>query len=87
MPKNKNCIRRLYIIANRLAYKPTSKKELIEIIKEKTDDEICNSSIEKDMFLLKMDFDAPLKYNKRLEAYYLTENYDFKSALFNWLNV
>ena len=32
--------------------------------------DICDSTIEKDMFAMKMDFDAPIRYSKREKGYY-----------------
>jgi hypothetical protein len=37
---------------------------------------ICDSTIEKDLFAMRMDHDAPIKYSKRNEGYYY-ENPDF----------
>ncbi|MCG8573975.1 MAG: WYL domain-containing protein [Flavobacteriales bacterium] len=33
-------------------------------------EDICDSTIEKDMFAMRMDFDAPIKYSKREKGYY-----------------
>ena len=35
--------------------------------------DICDSTIEKDMFAMRMEFDAPIKYSKREKGYYYTE--------------
>ncbi|UKN01509.1 WYL domain-containing protein [Paracrocinitomix mangrovi] len=32
--------------------------------------DICDSTIEKDMFAMRMDFDAPIKYSKKEKGYY-----------------
>jgi predicted DNA-binding transcriptional regulator YafY len=32
--------------------------------------DICDSTIEKDLFAMRMDFDAPIKYSKRDKGYY-----------------
>ena len=34
---------------------------------------ICDSTIEKDLFAMRMDHDAPIKYNKREGGYFYTE--------------
>ncbi|WP_066759675.1 helix-turn-helix transcriptional regulator [Crocinitomix algicola] len=38
--------------------------------------DICDSTIEKDLFAMRMDFDAPIKYSKRDKGYYY-EDEDF----------
>ena len=38
--------------------------------------DICDSTIEKDLFAMRMDFDAPIKYSKRDKGYYY-ENEDY----------
>jgi predicted DNA-binding transcriptional regulator YafY len=35
--------------------------------------DICDSTIEKDMFAMRMDFDAPIKYSKREKGYFYTD--------------
>jgi hypothetical protein len=87
MPKIKNGIRRLAIIANSLTYKPMSKEELKNQIAEKLHEHVCNSSIEKDLFCLKMDFDAPIEYKKSNNTYIIAEPYNFNQHLINWLSV
>ncbi len=37
---------------------------------ESKGDDICDSTIEKDMFAMRMDFDAPIKYSKREKGYF-----------------
>jgi hypothetical protein len=87
MPKIKNVIRRLSIIANALINKPLSKNELQQKLFEKIQEHVCCSTIEKDLFLLRMDFDAPIIYEKRTKKYYITKSYNFNKSLLNWLNV
>jgi hypothetical protein len=87
MPKIKKGLRRLAIIANSLAYKPMSKEELKNQIAEKLNECVCNSSIEKDLFCLKIDFDAPIQYKKSNNTYIITESYNFNQHLINWLSV
>lgn len=36
-------------------------------------DHICDSTIEKDMFAMRMEHDAPIKYSKRHKGYYYTD--------------
>lgn len=86
MPKIKKAIRRLAIIANALVSKPLSKDELQQKLFEKIQEHVCCSTIEKDLFLLRMDFDAPIEYRKINNKYHIKKTYDFNQSLLNWLN-
>ena len=61
-------------------YKPfPSKKELREACEESlygsiSGDHICDSTIEKDLFNMKMENDAPIKYSKRDSGYYYEDS-------------
>jgi len=78
MPRIKNALIRFRIIDRciRNKYKPfPSKREIREACEEalfgSVDGEnLCDSTIEKDMFAMKMEHDAPIKYSKRHEGYY-----------------
>lgn len=78
MPHIKNALIRYRIIDKciRNKYKPyPSKQELREACEEElyggiSGEHICNSTIEKDMFAMKEEHDAPIKYNKREKGYY-----------------
>lgn len=37
--------------------------------------DICDSTIEKDLFAMRMDFDAPIKYSKRDKGYYYEDEH------------
>ncbi|MFT5778654.1 MAG: putative DNA-binding transcriptional regulator YafY [Crocinitomicaceae bacterium] len=84
MPHIKNALIRYRIIDKsiRNKYKPyPSKQELREACEESLFGSIdglhiCDSTIEKDMFAMKMELDAPIKYSKRNGGYYY-ENPDF----------
>ncbi len=84
MPHIKNALIRYRIIDKSLRnkYKPyPTKQELRQACEEalygnSTGDNICDSTIEKDMFAMKMEHDAPIKYSKRERGYYY-ENDDF----------
>jgi predicted DNA-binding transcriptional regulator YafY len=84
MPHIKNALIRYRIIDRsiRNKYKPfPSKKELREACEEALygmaeGANICDSTIEKDMFAMKMEHDAPIKYSKRNGGYYY-EDPDF----------
>lgn len=84
MPHIKNALLRYRIIDKciRNKYKPfPSKQDLREACEEALfgsihGDHICDSTIEKDMFSMKMDHDAPIKYSRREKGYYY-EDPDF----------
>lgn len=81
MPHIKNALIRFRIIDRciRNKYKQyPSKKDLREACEEALfgsvdGANICDSTIEKDMFAMKMDHDAPLKYSKRHLGYYYSD--------------
>lgn len=78
MPHIKNALIRYRIIDRciRNKYKPfPSKKDLREACEEELfgsidGAHICDSTIEKDMFAMKIEHDAPIKYSKREKGYY-----------------
>ena len=78
MPHIKNALIRYRIIDRciRNKYNPyPSKQDLREACEEELfgsadGAHICNSTIEKDMFSMKMEHDAPIKYSKRHAGYY-----------------
>lgn len=84
MPHIKNALIRYRIIDKciRNKYRPyPTKQELREACEETLygsidGDHICDSTIEKDMFAMKMEHDAPIKYSKREKGYYY-EDPDF----------
>lgn len=81
MPHIKNALIRYRIIdrALRNNYRPfPSKRDLRELCEEALfgsidGDNICDSTIEKDLFAMRMEHDAPIKYNKREGGYFYTE--------------
>ena len=78
MPHIKNALIRYRIIDRclRNKYAPyPSKSKLREACEEALYGSfdgvnICDSTIEKDMFAMKMEHDAPIKYSKRFGGYY-----------------
>lgn len=84
MPHIKNALLRFRIIDKciRNKYKPfPSKQDLREACEEALfgsihGEHICDSTIEKDMFAMKMEHDAPIKYNRAEKGYYY-EDPDF----------
>jgi len=75
------------VISNLINDKPRTKAEIINKLQQILDIEVCNSTIEKDMFCLKMDFDAPIECDRSKAMYYMDEPYSFKEALINWLEI
>jgi predicted DNA-binding transcriptional regulator YafY len=81
MPHIKNALIRFRIIdrALRNKYNPyPSKAALREACEEALygsvdGANICNSTVEKDMFAMKMEHDAPIKYSKKFSGYYYTD--------------
>jgi len=81
MPHIKNALIRYRIIdrALRNDYLPfPSKRDLRESCEGSLygsidGENICDSTIEKDLFAMRMDHDAPIKYNKREGGYFYTE--------------
>lgn len=84
MPHIKNALIRYRIIDKSLRnkYKPfPSKQDLRQACEEALfgstiGDHICDSTVEKDMFAMKMEHDAPIKYSVRHRGYYY-EDEDF----------
>ncbi|MGV3630577.1 MAG: helix-turn-helix transcriptional regulator [Bacteroidota bacterium] len=84
MPHIKNALIRFRVIDRciRNTYKPyPSKEELRKACEEAlfgSDDgaNICDSTIEKDIFAMRMEHDAPIKYSKKFHGYYY-EDPDF----------
>ncbi|MEO9533009.1 MAG: WYL domain-containing protein [Crocinitomicaceae bacterium] len=78
MSKIKNAQLRYRVIdrALRNPYKPFPTKDNLReaceeaIFGSSVGTDICDSTIEKDMFAMRMEFDAPIKYSKREKGYY-----------------
>ena len=74
----KNAILRYRIIDRmiRNKYKPFPSKQDMRIACEEAlygstyGENICDSTIEKDLFAMRMEHDAPIKYNKKEDGYY-----------------
>lgn len=80
-------LQRIFNIALMIQAKPLSKHEIINRLEDKMDHKFSPSQIEKDIFFLKMDLDAPIEFNYELRKYQLSEPYDFKEALFNFVQL
>lgn len=81
----KNQLQRLCSIIQILQSYPSTKTEIIEKLYLRFDQMFCNSQIEKDLFCLKMDFDAPIEFSKDLKKYVIDKDYDFKNALYEYV--
>ena len=81
----KNQLQRIANIVLILQSKPHTKKEIIYKLFLKFDQEFSKSQIEKDLFCLQMDFDAPIQFNRLQKNYQIEKEYDFKEALFQYV--
>jgi len=81
MPHIKNALIRYRIIDRSLRnnYRPfPSKKDIRELCEEALfgnieGENICDSTIEKDLFAMRLEHDAPIKYSKKEGGYYYTD--------------
>ena len=81
MPAIKNALLRYRIIDRsiRNEYVPFPSKEQLrqtceeEMYGSSNGEHICHSTIEKDIFAMRMEHDAPISYSKRERGYYYTD--------------
>ena len=85
--QRRNQLQRVSQIAIMIQNRPMSKQEIISRLEDKFDYIFSESQIEKDIFMLKMDMDAPIVFNYTLRKYEMNDSYDFRDALFNFINV
>jgi hypothetical protein len=83
----RTALQRLGKISIMISSKPMSRMDLINRLELIFEHKFSPSQIEKDIFSLKMEFDAPIKYDYDLRAYKMIEEYDFKEALYNFIDV
>jgi hypothetical protein len=83
----RTALQRLGKISIMISSKPMSRMDLINRLELIFQHKFSPSQIEKDIFSLKMEFDAPIKYDYDLRAYKMSEDYDFKEALYNFIDV
>ena len=72
MPKMKHQVQRLcaiYSIIRNVRY--PSKDNIIDRIYYKTGSQLCASSIEKDFYALKNEFNVTIRYNRLYQGYYI----------------
>lgn len=82
MPQVKNAFMRFRIIDRclRNEFKPfPSKSELRQVCEEELfgssiGDHICDSTIEKDIFAMRIEHDAPIAYSKKNDGYYYSDS-------------
>jgi hypothetical protein len=90
MPATKDSTRRLCILYATIRKTPfINKLDIQRTLLDKTGIDICVSSIEKDMFSLREDFDVKLKYSRLHKGYYIIypNDKEFVSNLFMFLNL
>jgi len=81
MPVIKNALIRYRVLDRciRNEYQPYPSKQLLrqaceeELFGSSSGDNICDSTIEKDIFAMRMEHDAPINYSKRERGYYYTD--------------
>ena len=80
-------IQKIGSIVKMLQYGKFTKNEIIERLETRFDQQFSISQIEKDLYSIKNDFDAPLgKKNDGSKSYYfIDQKYDFKQALFEYV--
>ena len=78
-------LQRLAKIVNILQSVACSKAEIIYRLEDIFEKQFSESQIEKDIFCLRMDFDAEITYNKTLDCYSINQEYDFKEALYKFV--
>jgi predicted DNA-binding transcriptional regulator YafY len=92
MPQIKNALLRFRIIDRclRNSFKPFPTKQLIreaceeELFGSIHGDNICDSTIEKDMHLMKLEHDAPIAYSRAQKGYFYTDiNFTLDDAPLN----
>jgi hypothetical protein len=87
MPRIKKAIQRMHVITQTIMNNPVTKDQIKEAVERRIGDRVCNSTIEKDLFILKMEFDAPIECNRSSKLYYYTEPYSFTAAMIAWMDV
>ena len=80
-------LQRIGALVHVLQSRQVTKNEIIERLFDKFDKKFCQSQIEKDMYILKNDFDAPINTVKKDNFcfYYLPSDYDFREALYQYV--
>ena len=87
MPINKTQLRRLSAIVHVLKESHLNTKELRCKVSELIDVEVCKSTIEKDLYHLRMEYDLDDYIEKSTKGYHIPSNIDFLTLLKNHLNL
>jgi hypothetical protein len=87
MPINKTQLRRLSAIVHVLNHSTCNTKQLRNKVSELIDVEVCKSTIEKDLYHLRMEYDLDEYIERRSGGYHIPENIDFIALLKNHLNL
>ena len=83
----KNQLQRLAKIAEIIGTRAVTKAMILRKLYDAFNHEFSQSQIEKDIFCLRMDFDAPIVCDRSTKLYYFNENYDFREALLNYFGL
>jgi hypothetical protein len=78
-------LRRLSVICTGLEWKPMGILDMKEYIWDKLQEDVCRSTIEKDVAFLKMEMDAPIKANRSIQKYSFTEKWNFKEEFMKYI--
>lgn len=91
MPTTKNGVRRICAIHQMISANPykLTKFDIQRRLEDYIGDDISMSSIEKDFFSLKMDFDVEIRYSKFHKGYYIQNDnpFLFMENLFSYLGI
>ena len=88
MPALRNQMRRISILYREIRdHSPITQKELLDRVNQivEPDMRVCKSTIEKDLFKMKMDFDVEIISSRR--GYKLAEEIDFKEKVIEYFNI
>jgi len=87
MPINKTQLRRLSAIVHVLNNSTCNTQQLKNKVSELIDVEVCKSTIEKDLYHLRMEYDLDEYIERSSGGYHIPENIDFIALLKNHLNL
>jgi hypothetical protein len=87
MPINKTQLRRLSAIVHVLNHSTCNTQQLRCKVSELIDVEVCKSTIEKDLYHLRMEYDLDEYIERRSGGYHIPDKIDFITLLKNHLNL
>ena len=87
MPINKTQLRRLSAIVHVLNHSTCNTKQLRCKVSELIDLEVCKSTIEKDLYHLRIEYDLDEYIERRPGGYHIADKIDFITLLKNHLNL